>query len=104
MKAMVLNEIGRVGYNLLKFTDVDIRAPDGYGVLLDNISCGVCHSNLHMIEGDGISHGRPGKKLIIPGHEIIDRGHYTGNLVEGLKKGDVVGVRLQATVLGMRQM
>ena len=28
-----------------------IKDPKGYEVLLDIISCGVCHSNLHMIEG-----------------------------------------------------
>ncbi len=93
MKAMVLNETEKVEDNPLKYTDVEIREPAGYEVLLDNISCGVCHSNLHMIEGDWISHGLPRKKPIIPGHEIIGRVHSLGDLVEDVKKGDVVGVQ-----------
>ena len=40
-------------------------------VLVKIGACGVCHSNLHTIEGDWKSIGIPAKLPIIPGHEIV---------------------------------
>ncbi len=93
MKAMVLDKTDKVENNPLKYKDVNIRDPEGYEILLDVISCGVCHSNLHMIEGDWTEYGLPGRLPLIPGHEIIGKVSKLGNLVHDLKIGDVVGIQ-----------
>ncbi len=93
MKAMVLDKTDKVENNPLKYRDVSIKDPKGYEVLLDIISCGVCHSNLHMIEGDWVEYGLPGKSPLIPGHEIIGKVSKLGDLVDNLKIGDVVGIQ-----------
>ncbi|AAT43834.1 zinc-dependent alcohol dehydrogenase family protein [Picrophilus oshimae] len=93
MKAMVLEKVGKVEENPLKYKDVDIKKPEGFEILIKNLACGVCHSNLHMIEGDWVQYGLPGKSNIIPGHEIIGRVEELGDNVTDLKKGDIVGLQ-----------
>src|SRR3984885_10017263 len=54
--------------------------------------CGICRSDLHMVDNDwGIS-----QYPLIPGHEIIGKVTETGSAVLGLNLGDRVGVGWQA--------
>ena len=93
MKAMILDKTDRIENNPLKFRDVNIKNPADKEILIKNISCGVCRSNLHMIEGDWNLYGVPAKLPIIPGHEVIGRVEELGDNVTALKKGDMVGVQ-----------
>jgi propanol-preferring alcohol dehydrogenase len=93
MKAMVLDKTDKIENNPLKLKDIDFKDPVKKEILIKNISCGVCRSNLHMIEGDWNTYGVPGKLPIIPGHEIIGRVEELGEDVTVLKKGDMVGVQ-----------
>ena len=93
MKAMILEKTDKIESNPLKFKDINIKNPVRKEILIKNISCGVCRSNLHMIEGDWNAYGVPGKLPIIPGHEIIGRVEELGEDVTALKKGDLVGVQ-----------
>jgi len=53
--------------------------------------CGICHSDLHLIDDDwGIS-----QYPLIPGHEIIGLVEEIGTAVRGLEKGQRVGVGWQ---------
>ncbi len=52
--------------------------------------CGVCHSDLHLIDGDWASWGTP--LPIIPGHEVTGVVEATGDAVRDLSPGDPVGV------------
>jgi propanol-preferring alcohol dehydrogenase len=85
MKAAVLHRIK----DKLAIEDV-VRPEPGYGdILIKVAACGVCHSDLHAIEGDW----SPLPNLpLTPGHEVA--GHVTaiGPGVEGFAAGDVVGV------------
>jgi propanol-preferring alcohol dehydrogenase len=69
---------------------VDIPAPN-FGpdqVLLRVLACGVCRTDLHLVDGE-----LPDPKLpIIPGHEIVGRVAGKGERVERFQLGDRVGV------------
>ena len=58
--------------------------------------CGVCHSDIHLIDNDwGMS-----QYPFIPGHEIIGKVTATGGAVLGFNVGDRVGVGWQANSCG----
>jgi alcohol dehydrogenase, propanol-preferring len=84
MKAMVLRE----PKSILTLETVPLPVPSSNQVLLKVIACGVCRTDLHIIDGE-LAHP---KLPLIPGHEIVGRVARTGNLVTGLKEGDIVGV------------
>lgn len=56
-------------------------------VLVGVAACGVCRTDLHVLDGD-----IPASYPIIPGHEIVGRVSALGDCVEGLAPGDRVGV------------
>ena len=57
-------------------------------VLLRVSACGVCRTDLHVVDGDLTYPKLP----IVPGHEIVGRVVACGEGVEGLAVGDRVGV------------
>jgi len=61
-------------------------------VLIEVEACGVCHSDLHVADGDWVQFARIVKKPLIPGHEIAGRVVERGTAVENLTVGDRVGV------------
>ena len=61
-------------------------APDQ--VLIEVEACGVCRTDLHVVDGE-----LPDPKLpIVPGHEVVGRVLATGRAVTELKPGQRVGV------------
>ena len=59
--------------------------------------CGVCHSDVHLIDNDwGMS-----KYPFIPGHEIVGAVTAAGSSVESLKVGDRVGIGWQSDSCGV---
>ena len=59
--------------------------------------CGVCHSDVHLIDNDwGLS-----KYPFIPGHEIVGTVTAVGGQVTGLKTGERVGIGWQANSCGI---
>lgn len=93
MKAMVLHKPAPVETVPLEYEDYPTPKPKRGEVLVKVISCGVCHSNLHMIEGDWVRMGVPAKLPIIPGHEIIGKIAELGEGVESFKEGEIVGAQ-----------
>jgi propanol-preferring alcohol dehydrogenase len=55
-------------------------------------ACGVCRSNLHMVEGDWLP-GTPSSFPIVPGHEVVGRVISLGDGVTQVTIGDRVGVQ-----------
>ncbi len=72
-------------------------APLGdFEVLVEVLSCGVCHSDLHLIDNDwGVS-----RFPLVPGHEIVGRVAAAGRSVTGLSTDTIVGVGWQRTACG----
>lgn len=84
MKAMQLTAPRRA----LRLVDVPIPRP-GTGQLLIKVrACGVCRTDLHVVDGDLTE----GKMPIIPGHEIVGEVVERGAGVERFAIGDRVGV------------
>lgn len=62
-------------------------------LLIEVAACGVCRSNLHLIEGDWVDGGVPAISPIVPGHEVTGRVVAVGQDAEGFAVGDAVGVQ-----------
>src|SRR5258708_33770754 len=88
MKAAVLNEFKKP----LEFKEVPQPQLEHGDVLIKVEACGVCHSDLHLADGDWTQFARMVKKPRILGHEIA------GGVVERaaadheLKVGERAGV------------
>jgi len=88
MKAAVLHELKKP----MVVEEVERPVPGEGEVLIKVEACGVCHSDLHIIEGDWRQFGGITKIPLIPGHEIAGRVAEAGSGVRDLKPGDRVGV------------
>jgi alcohol dehydrogenase, propanol-preferring len=66
-------------------------------VLLRVLACGVCRTDLHLLDGE-LSNAR---YPITPGHEIVGRVFATGAAVTDLRPGDRVGVPWLASTCGV---
>jgi propanol-preferring alcohol dehydrogenase len=88
MKAAVLGEFKTP----LSITDVDPPQPDAQEVLVEVEACGVCHSDLHVADGDWPQLVPITKRPLILGHEIAGRVVEKGASVPHLEVGDRVGV------------
>src|SRR5438309_1975223 len=64
------------------------RKPEPGQVLIRVRACGVCRTDLHIIDGE-LDHP---KLPLVPGHEIVGVVVDAGAGVDGLKPGDRVGV------------
>jgi len=78
----------------LKFEDYPDPLLKGNEILVRIKACGVCHSNLHMIEGDYKLFGLPAKLPIIPGHEISGIVEKVGKDSKGFMTEQRVGVQV----------
>ena len=93
MLAMILSKLGPVESNPLKLTEIDrheIQKPNE--ILIKIEACGVCHSQLHGIEGDWKELGIPPTLPTVPGHEVVGVVEGIGNDVTKFKIGDRVGI------------
>lgn len=70
-------------YELGELSEYDVRIKISH--------CGLCHSDLHLIDDDWQMSEYP----LVPGHEIVGEVEKLGNKVSNFKKGDRVGVGWQ---------
>jgi alcohol dehydrogenase, propanol-preferring len=57
-------------------------------VLVEVIACGVCRTDLHVIDGDLETHASP----VVPGHQVVGRVVKTGPSVVHVRTGELVGI------------
>ena len=88
MKAAILADFGQA----LRLEDVERPVPEADEVLLQVETCGVCHSDLHIVDGDLAGFRAATKPRVIPGHEVVGKIVAKGAAVEHLGVGDRVGV------------
>ncbi len=87
MKAQVLEGFGPAESGPLRLKDVPVPAPGPHDVLLRVLCCGVCHTDLHTVEGE-----LPDVRLPrVPGHEVVGMVEKTGEKAGRFKPGDRVG-------------
>ncbi len=84
MRAMVFTEVGKP----LELKEVPKPQPSSEQVLIKVSVCGVCRTDLHVIDGEL---SKPKLPLVI-GHQIIGVVEGVGDQVAGVKVGDRVGV------------
>jgi len=93
MLAMVLSSLADVESNPLKLTEISRHEIENSKEILIKIeACGVCHSQLHGIEGDWKELGIPPTLPTVPGHEVVGLVKEIGNDVKKFKIGDRVGI------------
>ncbi len=87
MKAAILEQVG----NGLVLDDLQIAKPGPHEVLIRTVACGLCHSDLHFIDG-AYPHPLPA----VPGHEAAGIVEAVGPEVRTVKVGDAVVTCLSA--------
>jgi propanol-preferring alcohol dehydrogenase len=88
MKACLLHSPAPVETNPLDFADVPVPAPRGGEVLVRVSACGVCRTDLHVVEGEL----PPRKSPVIPGHQVVGTVEKLGNGAHRHAIGDRVGI------------
>lgn len=93
MKAVLLTRTDAIENHPLEIREVPTPRPGPGELLLRVTACGVCRSNLHMIEGEWVRAGFPAKLPIIPGHEIVGVVEELGEGVTTFAVGDRAGIQ-----------
>jgi alcohol dehydrogenase, propanol-preferring len=88
MKAAVLRELKKP----MAIEEIERPRPGGGEVLIKVEACGVCHSDLHVADGDWKQFAGITKLPLIVGHEVAGKVVEVGSGVSELKVGDRVGV------------
>ncbi|REJ79441.1 MAG: zinc-binding alcohol dehydrogenase family protein [Acidobacteria bacterium] len=87
MKALVLSKQADAAERPLSFSEVPVPEPGPGEVLLKVETCGVCRTDLHVVEGDLQLRKRP----VIPGHQIIGVVEGVGTGVNKVTRGTRLG-------------
>jgi len=88
MKACLLRAPAAIETNPLKYGDVAMPQPKVGEVLLRVRACGVCRTDLHVIEGEL----PPRKSPVIPGHQVVGVVEKQGENARRFGIGDRVGI------------
>ncbi len=88
MRAVQLSQQAPIEQAPLKATEREVPEPGPGRVRVKVAACGLCHTDLHTVEGDLPLHTSP----IIPGHQVVGTVEALGEGVTSLKKGDRVGM------------
>jgi len=83
MRAMVCDGPGKA----LRAEERAIPVPGKDELLVEVLACGVCRTDLHVVDGE-----IPARYPVVPGHEIVGRVLALGEGVSGFAKGQRVGI------------
>src|SRR5467141_299291 len=88
MKACLLRAPAAMETNPLKYAEVAVPQPKSGEVLVRVRSCGVCRTDLHVIEGEL----PPRKSPVIPGHQVVGVIEKRGEGTKRFAVGGRVGI------------
>ena len=88
MKACLLRAPAPVKTNPLELAEVAKPAPAAGEVLVRVTACGVCRTDLHVVEGELEVRKSP----VIPGHQVVGRVEALGEGARRFHSGDRVGI------------
>ena len=88
MKAMVLRAVGPVESHPLRLEELPTPEPKATELLVRVDKCGVCRTDLHVVEGDLA----PQREAVVPGHEIVGTVVRVGPGVHTVSVGERVGI------------
>ncbi|HLX28780.1 MAG TPA: zinc-dependent alcohol dehydrogenase family protein [Casimicrobiaceae bacterium] len=93
MRAMELETVGAP----LLLVERAVPRPGPGQVLVEVQACGVCRTDLHVVDGDLPN----AKRSLVPGHEIVGLVVETGSEVRDLQTGERVGIPWLAQTCGV---
>jgi propanol-preferring alcohol dehydrogenase len=96
MRACVLAHQAPVRDRPVQLRELPDPAPGPGELVLDVAACGVCRTDLHVVEGDLPQRSTP----TIPGHQVVGRVRAVGAGVSGFSPGQRVGVAWLARTCG----
>src|SRR6059036_2540869 len=88
MRAMVLDKPQAIEKSPLHLRTIPRPVPGAGEIRVSVRCCGLCHTDLHTVEGDLSLPKLP----ITPGHQIVGVVDAVGKQVHSLKEGDRVGI------------
>ena len=88
MKAWVLDKPAPVESRPLSLSDIPVPQPADDEVLVEIHACGICRTDLHLVEGELPIR----KSRVIPGHQVVGTISAVGSRVGEFKPGDRVGI------------
>jgi propanol-preferring alcohol dehydrogenase len=88
MLSMLLEKAGKIEKNPLQLVEKEVPKISSDEILIRVSICGVCHTDLHTIEGELDLPKLP----LIPGHQVVGVVEEIGEKVTRFKKGDRVGM------------
>jgi alcohol dehydrogenase, propanol-preferring len=88
MRAQILAHPSPVSSAPLSGADLPIPELAAGQLLIHTLACGVCHTDLHLVEGELAAHHLP----LVPGHQVVGTVVKTGAGVAVEKIGQRVGV------------
>jgi len=88
MRALVLDQQRPIDDSPLELRDVPFPEPGPNQIRVKVHCCGLCHTDLHVIEGDMPPHKLP----VIPGHQIVGTVEKAGTQVKKFQRADRVGI------------
>jgi propanol-preferring alcohol dehydrogenase len=84
MRAMVFEGVGKP----LVLKELPIPKPESGQLLIRVHACGICRTDLHIIDGELHEPKLP----LVPGHQVVGRVAGIGDGVQGFQEGDRVGI------------
>ncbi len=88
MRALVLTQPAPIAAAPLRLADRPVPEPGAGELLVAVEACGVCRTDLHVVEGDL----PPQRAAVVPGHEVVGRVMRLGPGAAGFAPGDRVGI------------
>jgi propanol-preferring alcohol dehydrogenase len=88
MKAMVLERPGPLGAGSLALRRIPDPVPRDDEILVRVRACGICRTDLHVIEGDL----REARLPVVPGHQIVGTVEGLGSACRRFRAGERVGI------------
>lgn len=88
MKACVLVRPAPAETQPLQYTEVPVPEPRSGEVLVRVLCCGVCRTDLHVVEGELA----PKRSPVIPGHQVVGLVEKTGSEASRFSVGSRVGI------------
>jgi propanol-preferring alcohol dehydrogenase len=94
MQAWAVSEPRPVAQGPLRLVELPVPEPGPGEVLVRVRACGVCRTDLHVVEGDLDPHRSP----VVPGHEVVGEVVLLGPATRRFRVGDRIGIAwLRAT-------
>ncbi|HXC53275.1 MAG TPA: zinc-dependent alcohol dehydrogenase family protein [Candidatus Limnocylindrales bacterium] len=97
MRAMILEKLADAATKPLRLVDAPLPAPAEHEILVRVRACGVCRTDLHVIEGDLAEQKLP----IVPGHQVVGTVERCGAGARRFAAGSRVGIAWLRSTCGV---